>query len=346
MYIKHVNVIKTFCLFFVIMMHAVLPFAGPSYFWKLHASQIDQTAVALSSLFNFTLIPSFLFVSGFLLNMSLGNKNLSFSDTVIKRAKRLLVPWFFTIIFWLVPLYTFFDIPSFNRPLHATLLETYKAGLLGLFTDHLWFLLVLFWVTIFWLIFLPAIKKFGEITGFFLAVAAATIMQIYGSSIIWYCIWETTSPIIFFYMGYIAFKYRSTIDSFLLRYRIWVLMVLMVFIMILYPHTSSHFSLSWLLSLTGCILIYTVSLIFSNNFYSFLIKNPLYRYFEANSFRYYLFHLPPGLLSFIWLDSITTLPPVPFMALSFSITLLVTTFVVSASRILENLWSIVRGGSV
>jgi hypothetical protein len=69
----------------------------------------------------FILIPSFVLASGYLAALSAERKRRSFPAYIAGRAYRLLVTWFFLMVLWMVPLYTFFDIPAYNRPEGYTL---------------------------------------------------------------------------------------------------------------------------------------------------------------------------------------------------------------------------------
>ena len=155
MHYPQVTRLKTLCLFFVIVLHALYPFASHTPFWSLYADTQAAGADIIIRFFGATLIPAFIFASGFLLEKTLQTQTLTFSDILGIKIKRLLAPWFFTMLFWLVPLYTLFDIPAYGRPAGSSLWEAYARGFPGLFTDHLWFLLALFWATLFWLICRP-----------------------------------------------------------------------------------------------------------------------------------------------------------------------------------------------
>ena len=123
--------------------------------WKLYADTTAFGGDFAAALLLSALVPSFIFASGFLLEKTLQTSELSFGDILGSRIKRLLVPWFLIMLFWLVPLYTLFDIPAYQRPAGSSLLEAYAAGLQGRFVDHTWFLLVLFWASLFWLLCRP-----------------------------------------------------------------------------------------------------------------------------------------------------------------------------------------------
>ena len=53
----------------------------------------------------------------------------------------------------------FFDIPSFGRDKGTSLLDGYKAMALEKFSDMAWFLLMLFWVTLIWILLQVLLRK-------------------------------------------------------------------------------------------------------------------------------------------------------------------------------------------
>ena len=161
MHHQQITLQKTLCLFFVIVFHALLPFTTHNPYWRLYADTQAIGGDIVASLLGFTLVPSFIFASGFLLEKSLQTAPRP-ADILGKRIKRLLVPWFLVMLLWLVPLYTLFDIPAYNRPEGASFWQTLLAGLQGRFTDHLWFLLVLFWASLFWLLCRPLAQRTPE----------------------------------------------------------------------------------------------------------------------------------------------------------------------------------------
>ena len=148
---------KTLCLLLVIATHAILPFTTGNPFWKLYAGTQASGADMIAGIFAFSLVPSFIFASGFLLEQSVQNA-ACLGEIAGKRIKRLVWPWFLVMMFWLVPLYTLFDLPSYSRPEGASFWATLLAGIQGRFSDHLWFLLVLFWASLFWLVATPLLK--------------------------------------------------------------------------------------------------------------------------------------------------------------------------------------------
>ncbi|MDR0827181.1 MAG: acyltransferase [Desulfovibrio sp.] len=336
----HITMLKTLCLAGVIFAHALLPFVEPTTFVKIYADQPSHIATQVSFWLNFLIIPSFMLASGYVMALTLDRQHRTFIQQVINRVKRLLLPWFCLMVFWMVPLYTLFDLPAYNRPAGFTLAQTYRAGLSGLFTDHLWFLLVLFWISLFWLAVLPLIKRTGILPGFILAVVVSLLMDTYGRELTLYAMWETSGQIIYFYLGYSLYHGRERISG-LLEERPLTLMAGNAVCFIIIANFSQFYQiLYWIACCMGALLVYQVCLFLSHSVYARLRDNPQYRYFEDNAFRFYLFHLPGGLLIFKGLNAANMLSPLPFILLSFVLNLAATTLIVMGINALEQKWRI------
>lgn len=335
---QEITLQKTFCLLGVIFFHAVLPFAAHNPFWQLYAVEKSIVATYLAALADYTIIPSFIFASGFLLASRMHCKQPSVWDNIKNRARRLLAPWFFTMLFWLVPLYTLFSIPAYMHPADATLAEGYRMGLQGRFTDHLWFLLVLFWTSAFWSLLLPLVKKRGRLLGAGLAVAAAVGMGLYGQSLSWYSIRQTSGPIIFFYFGYCVYHQQAMLKKLLTQHFVRWLPAVALALALLFPISYSNFGLVWLLQCCGCLLTYQLSLWGARTHYARLQANRFYQYFEKNAFRYYLFHMPTALLVFMLVEKQHLLAPLPAIGVIFIVTYGMTSGIVQASHVLQKFY--------
>jgi hypothetical protein len=333
----HIALIKTLSLFLVVAMHCVIFFATPFPFWKLYADAPQAFADVLTVLSGATIIQCFMFASGFLFAASWDAGKRTPLQYLAHRARRLLLPWFGVGMLWIAPLYTLFSIPAFGHPADATLLETWKVVSLGLFTDHLWFLLVLFWVTLFWVAALLVLKKCGRDTalaGALAAMAAALCMQNFGGGLKWFCLWETPPFILCYYLGIVAFRNREALDALCMRRPVLFGGCLAALIFLLWPHAAAPVA-GWAVSLLCALLGYHLSLLAAAVCYSRFQTCRFYTWFERNGFRFYLFHMPTPLLVFMCLYKPLQLPPVAFILLNVVITFAVTTGIVLLSHKIE-----------
>ncbi len=335
---RYISVQKCLCLVGVIVFHAALPFAGPNPFWKVYAKESSPVAALLSTYLGMGAVPSFFFGAGFLLCRAMIGANRGRLAQLANRAQRLLLPWFLLAMLWLVPLYTFLDIPAYNRAAGLGLIPCYLAALSGVFSDHAWYLLVLFWSSAFWIVFLPVFLKaknaaIGQIAGLFFAVGASLIIQEYGQSLTWWNFRQIAGPLIYFYLGCLCFVHREIMMRILSgNALVWMILLALLYAL-LGIYAYSHYAMLWFSGVIGCFLTLAAGLFLCRPFFSPLLNSAPVRYFEKNSFRYYLFHMPLAILSFQLLYPRLRMPPVCLMLASFILTMAATTIVVAISRL-------------
>jgi peptidoglycan/LPS O-acetylase OafA/YrhL len=336
MFASHIALLKSLCLLGVMFLHAVLPFTtpDPGGFWKFYAGWQSEAANFFNFWGGFVLIPSFILASGYTAALSAERSRRSAPAYIADRAKRLLIPWFLLMVFWMVPLYTLFDIPVYNRPEGYTLAQTYRVGLEGLFADHLWFLLVLFWVSVFFAALRPAARRFGRLLVPALALIAALLVNEYGRTLTWYAVWETSGPLVWFGLGTILCRYRDGIGKTLARHPVPLFGLNVVLFVVTAVFGAQTTPMYWLTCCLGALAAFQACLYFARH-HSRLRGFRPYRYFENNAFRFYLFHMPGGYLTYRMLAAVGLSSPLPFMLLSFACNFCLTACIVAVFNTLE-----------
>ncbi len=331
----HISLLKSLCLLGVVCVHCMLFFCTPFPYWKLYAATPVAWVDAVTGLAMYTLVPSFIFASGFTFARTCAAGDRRRPQILRNRARRLLLPWLGMALFWLAPLYTIFAIPAHMHPADASLAATYRAVLLGFFVDHLWFLLALFWATLFWLLVEPWLRGKSLAWGALLAVGAALLVQRYSSWLPWYCLGQIANPIVCFFAGMAVFRQRQGLDALLRRRPLLIGAALAAAIWLLKPQALTHPPLYWLVCVLCCLATYLVCLLLAEKHHPRLRAWRAYAWLEDNGYRLYLFHMPFPLLGFMWLPPRLALPPLAFILLDIALTLAVTTLVVLASHRLE-----------
>lgn len=197
---NYIDLVKTITMFLVILCHCLLFFSDNPY-WVVNADYECDGAKFLCNILNYSVVPVFVFSAGFLFQVSMQHKESSITDAIIKRAKRLLLPYFLYGFLWLVPTYTLFDIPSHGRPEGSSLMAGYKAMFLGMFSDVSWFLLMMFWVSIIWIILKSLLKRNRLVVGSFIAVALYFTTHYLLAGISYYTLSQIDIYIVIFFMG-------------------------------------------------------------------------------------------------------------------------------------------------
>ena len=204
---NYIDFMKTMAMFMVIIAHCALFFSG-NEFWLIKADQESLLLRWISKFVVLSVVPIFTFAAGFLLQLSLQKNKGSIVGLIRKKAVRLLIPYFIYGILWLVPTYTFFDIPSFGRDKGASLIYGYKAMALGKFSDVAWFLLMMFWVTLIWILLNGLLKKRNIYYGAMVSVVLYFAAHFFLGQIDYYKISQIDIYIIVFFVG-AAFFYIS-----------------------------------------------------------------------------------------------------------------------------------------
>lgn len=315
----HISFIKNIAILLVILFHAICPFSDSTnnYFWKEFAYSNNIYFINLvKSFLNSFLVPSLFLCSGFLCANSLA-KNRKIKSEIIKKVKRLLFPYLCVSVLFLVPMYYIFNVSAFNRPGGTSLLETYILSLTGRFTDHLWYILVLFWIDLIFILLSPAFKKINYFITTIIIIIAAILLANYANSIIYYGIWEIFPNIFFFYLGYSLYVYKEQIYSKINKNKKFLFPAEIIMIIIL-----SKISIPWYISsLFYAFIAYTSLYIFCENYSKYFIESKCYKYLDANSFYFYIFHLPIELPLFKVLNAYR-LPVAAIIFLDVSITVL------------------------
>lgn len=209
---NYIDLAKTITMFLVILFHCLLFFADNPY-WVFNADYENDVAIFICNIFNCTLVPLFVFCSGFLFQISTKKKEINIATAVFKRAKRLLLPYLLYGFLWLVPTYTIFDIPSYGRAKGSSLLDGYKSMLLGQFTDVAWFLLMLFWVSAIWIILRRLLEKERLIIGAVITTILYFTAHNLLSGVDYYKLNEIDIYIVIFFAGAVFYWFADTINK-------------------------------------------------------------------------------------------------------------------------------------
>ena len=290
---NYIDFVKTITMFLVIVAHCTLFFSG-NEFWFIKAEQESIVLRWISKFVVLSVVPIFTFASGFLLQLSLQKNKGSIVDLIRKKAVHLCIPYFIYGILWLVPTYTFFDIPSFGRDKGASLIDGYKAMALGQFSDVAWFLLMLFWVTLIWILLKELLKKENLIYGAMVSVVLYFVVHFYLGQIDYYKISQIDIYIIVFFVGaaffYVSDIVYNTVPEWLLIVGSLVGMIPCVFLAQL---STERYILECILKIVIPVLFLTFSMgLCRTNVIVKLEETAVYNWLRKNSLYIYLLQAP------------------------------------------------------
>lgn len=290
---NYIDFVKTITMFLVIVAHCTLFFSG-NEFWFIKAEQESIVLRWISKFVVLSVVPIFTFASGFLLQLSLQKNKGSIVDLIRKKAVHLCIPYFIYGILWLVPTYTFFDIPSFGRDKGASLIDGYKAMALGQFSDVAWFLLMLFWVTLIWILLKELLKKENLIYGAMVSAVLYFVVHFYLGQIDYYKISQIDIYIIVFFVGaaffYVSDIVYNTVPEWLLIVGSLVSMIPCVFLAQL---STERYILECILKIVIPVLFLTFSMgLCRTNVIVKLEETAVYNWLRKNSLYIYLLQAP------------------------------------------------------
>lgn len=281
--LEYINVLRILALVLVILAHSSAVYTG--YFQTFR-------------------MPLFVFISGYLyhFNRVKLNKYNSFPGFVRNKAKKLLIPYLMTGIFFMVPVQMIFNIYSDNE---GYFYKVFNEILLANMPGHLWFLLALFHMSIiFYLIEKYLNRKNIDFNPVIVVILLSFIGFLTRNIPNIYQIQSSIEYSIYYYIGYIFsgnIEYiRENVDK-----RKYVLLLHFLFFNI--QHLSLNtirnkkiyimgfkFIFKQIISILGVTFMFIYSLKFCENTERLkkIINNEIVKLIDDNKFYTYLLHQP------------------------------------------------------
>ncbi len=271
-------------------MYAVL--CGQSIFSE-SAEFSSPVVIFLCNMLDASLIANFVFCSGFLYANSISHRKRTLTESILERGKRLIIPYYLYGAFWVVPLYTFFDIHTFGRPEGAGYLTGYQFMLLGCFSDHLWFLWMLFWVALVFILIKPLLQKKYLLIAFLLTVLLAVIDQTLLAGVAYFKISQIAPYLLCFFLGIVCYLFLDKIEQ-LPVWGLFCLSGLMLTGCLLYGKAIEiHFALGWLCKLASACMEFLLFLALERTGIAKLFETKkLWQYTIKHGAQIYLLNCP------------------------------------------------------
>ncbi len=317
MKVKEITFIKTIMMLIIVLYHSCL-FFGNSWFTYVMPIYNAKYLYLFATWLNTFHVHTFVMASGFLfyyLKCEKG-KYHNYKNDIKKRAKRLLLPYIFVSLIWIIPISEYFFKYSFA--------EIIKKFILCVSPAQLWFLIMLFGVFLVFEFISDKIKISIKnlIIIYFLSVIISLGIQYLKFD--YFQLSNVFKYTLFFYLGGFLYKYKEHITL-----KKCIILIIGVFILLfttyllndgLIEKVLNSFLLQ-LISLCEVVLLYKLGDYLINK-KNISLKSKLYKLLEDNSFGIYLFH--QQIMYFIIVFFNGKVIPIVQVFLSFSISLLLS----------------------
>lgn len=314
--LENIAFIKTIMMVLVVLYHSMLFFGG-TWFTIVEPVNGGGYLYYIAKWIGTFHIQTFAMASGFLfyyLRKEKSRYNNPAKD-IKKRAKRLLIPYLFTSLLWVIPIgYLFYK---------NSLSDIFNKYVLMTGPSQLWFLIMLFVVFVFFVLIGKKIKLSFRNLAIIYVVTTGLGLLLSKFSINYFQIATSVRYILYFYLGGYIYENRQKIS--LKQVGLMVLGTIVLYVFVLLFRNANNMVLSvgvkYAETLVSVLEVSSIYYLFSKLIgkQKSLAKSRFYHVFEQNSFGIYLFHQQIIYFVIIWLNGLVY--PIVQMILSFIIAL-------------------------
>lgn len=288
---KIVN-IRALAILIVVLGHSIILYSKGWWFYQSIYSVpfLDK----LKNFINIIQMPLFFSISGFLFYYSL-NKKSKFKNFLIKKSKRLLIPFIIIGICWMIPIKLLVHYAGYQD---LSFLKIIGTLFLGTDSGHLWYLPTLFIIFIIVFIMKKILdKKYDIIIAIILLIISYISMNLniypYLNQALYY--------LYYFYIGFLINKYQTK------NINIYLLLGITISSFILLITFNNIKLLEYIFTTLFIFLIYQI---ISNK------ENKIIQIISENSYGIYLIHSP---LIYITYTYLTNINPIMVVFINFVI---------------------------
>ncbi len=277
---------KTVLMIIIVLYHSILFFSN-TWFDAVEPVTTSKVLSFFASWLNSFHVYGFVLISGYLFYYLRYEKNKyqEYKPFILNKFKRLIIPYLFVLILWVIPNYVYFYGFDFK-----TILKNY---ILGVSPNQLWFLLMLFFVfAIFWLLsdFIKNHNLIGGITMivlFFVSILFGRFITNY------FQIWTVLQCLTFFYLGFI-FRDKAKIVIESIPFFLWIIADIVLFIVLKNMPTEGiifkaiYIGISYILNIVGAIMAFTTLSFIGSRLN--ILNSKLINNLSSISMSIYLFH--------------------------------------------------------
>lgn len=329
--LENIALIKTVMMIVIVLYHSFLFFGG-SWFTAVEPAQSVDYLYHIAKWMNTFHIQTFAMASGFLFYYLGVRKRNSHVHNILKRAKRLLVPYFFTCIFWVIPIACYF--------FHFSIGEVFYEFVLMAGPSQLWFLVMLFMVFCFFEFFGRKLKFRVRdlVTVFIITVVLGRILSYFNVEM--FQIAKSVQYVLYFYLGGFIYYHRDKIS---MKQTIIMAISAAVFyagicLMEMMNNNVAYYAVFVIKPIVSILEVSSIYYVFTRFVDKGIAKTTgkFYRLLEANSFGIYLFHQQIIYFTIVWFNGVVH--PIIQAALSF----VIATCISLAMSIVLKKWRVTR----
>lgn len=206
----YIEILQAFGILCVFLGHALRIYHEGGWYFHV-ARPVLGFDIIDKFIFSFHM-PLFMFLSGFLFYLN-KDKIQNAWEYVLKRVKRLLLPFYLAGFLYVLPMICFIN------PLDKSIGFYYTSFLTLDYTWHLWFLIDLFIITLFFVLYYFKFNKINKYVLLVVLIGFNLLATIGPSS----CLARIPKFAIFFYLGCLFVEHKDFIEKTLARY-IWVIL--------------------------------------------------------------------------------------------------------------------------
>ncbi len=330
--LESIKDIKIVNLLLIALSHCMF-FFSDNLFFVYKAEVMSPSVSFVVKFFDMFLVPAYVFCAGYLFALSQAKHDRPVSIVIKWRAIRLLVPYYFYGALWLVPLYTYFDIVSFGRPEHAGYLEGYKVMILGQFSDHLWFLWMLFDVVVIFALLKPLINKGKLLITGAITLAVALIVSLFLQDFPYFKVSQIAPYLICYFAGICFFTYNEKIKAISDRLCLAIAAALAVITLLFVLFDPSHWIARYVsLPVAAIFEFFLFRSFISSDVWKRYRNTRVYKYQADVQMEFYLLHMPLPILIFRLLDPYIGNYPWLCVFVNFALVIISTSIIIQIKR--------------
>ncbi|WP_432419361.1 acyltransferase family protein [Gallibacterium anatis] len=286
--LRNFSILKAIMMILIVFYHSIALWLPEGWF-ILKPTSKNLVFSILAQWLNLFHIYVFTFISGYIFNYLKINtiKYNNFIHLLIKKVKRLIIPYFFVSFFWCIPFYIYFYSPSVEQVI--------LNYILGYRPSQLWYLLMLFWC----FIFVNPIFEF--IRRFRLMIILFFSLTLYCTSVILSVLCSLPFQIIpaIKFMSFFILGFFYSDINFLLRKlymdKWYFLLLINILFFSLYLKIDGGYFIMKFIKYIICYFIILSGIFFATNFFNAVCqisfwRSKIFNIFMKHSFSIYLFH--------------------------------------------------------